>query len=58
MPVCFRRRDNNGIAGSQFYQQGWIEMLWIVLLATLVAVALLLLLCRKFRKKIETEIAF
>jgi lipoprotein signal peptidase len=58
MPVCFRRRDNNGIAGSQFYQQGWIEMLWIVVLATLVAVALLLLLCRKFRKKIKTEIAF
>jgi lipoprotein signal peptidase len=58
MPVCLRRRDNNGIAGSQFYQQGWIEMLWIVVLASLVAVALFLLLRRKFRKKIETEIAY
>jgi hypothetical protein len=33
-------------------------MLWIVLAASLFAIALLVLLRRKVRKKIETDIAF
>jgi hypothetical protein len=43
---------------ATFYQQGWIEMLWIVLGASLVAVAMLVFLRRKAGKKTETEIAF
>ena len=53
------RRDNNGIAGSHFYQRGWLEMLLcIVVAASLLNIGLFLLFHRKVKKRFEREIAF
>ena len=53
------RRDNNGIAGSHFYQRGWLEMLLcIVVTASLFNLGLFLLFRRKVKKRLERETAF
>lgn len=53
------RRENNGIVGSHFYQQGWFEMLWILMGLAVCLVALFVLLrIRTAAKKTHQEIAF
>jgi hypothetical protein len=58
MSALMDRRENNGIVGSHFYQQGWFEMLWILMGLAVCLVALFVLLRIRAAKKTHQEIAF
>jgi len=52
------RKEDNGIVRGYFSQEGGIEMLWVLIAASIFTVGLLFLLRRRIKKKVETDIAY